>query len=130
MRFIPLIRNRIKKGVFRHGLMESCIKYRYVRNFWQNRFCCLNTGNVWRVVERSKMLDIFNRIKNDIINHDRASKLFPPMHHSVTYCRDIINLREHTMTRISQCFDNQSNRDLVIRTIRLMPVCLSTRHLV
>ncbi len=67
--FVPVIGKRIEIGMFRHGLVEGSIEYRYVGDLWQQRLGCLDAGNIGRVVQRSKMLNLFNRIQYLLVDH-------------------------------------------------------------
>src|SRR6056297_1197105 len=89
---IPFVGHRIGIGMFRHGLMESGIKNGNVWNLGENRLSRFNAGNIGRVVQWGKVLNLLDGIKDMIVNTDRTSEFFTAMNDPMANCGYLIHI--------------------------------------
>ena len=84
--FIPLIRNSVHKRCVRHSLMPCCINYRAMRYIRKNLLCGLDSHNIRRIVQRTKILHFTEGIKNFRRYNNRFGKFITAMKYTVSNC--------------------------------------------
>ena len=76
--------------MFRHCLVESCIKYGYLRNIRQKLLYGIDTLQVGRIVKRAEVTTFFNGTDYIIVDKYRSAEFSSSVKYAVSYCIDFI----------------------------------------
>ncbi|MBA7648086.1 hypothetical protein ES703_55866 [subsurface metagenome] len=94
--FIKFVGQGIHIGNFRNSGMKSGIETGNLFCFWQLVLRCPDACKIRRIVQRSKVGELFNRGNYLLVDDYRAGKLFCSVHDPVTYGADLRNALYHT----------------------------------
>ena len=76
--------------------MESCIKHTYLRKTWHEFLYSIDTFQVSWVVQRSKVRALLEGLQNLVGKNHTLIELLTTMHHTMTYCINLIKTLNHT----------------------------------
>ena len=99
---VELIRDGIHICLGRHGLMERCIEYTYLRQTRHQLLHRIHTFQIGRVVKWSQIRTLLESLQYLIGENNRLVELLTTMHHAVTDGIDLIETLDHTDLRIGQ----------------------------
>ena len=105
--FIQFVRNGIQVCIIRHCLVESSIKYTYLRNIRQNSRNRVYTFQIGRIMKRSQIIASSKRIQHFLRQQYRFTELLTTMYHAVTNCIDFIQRFDCTIFRTNQCIQDE-----------------------
>ena len=128
--FIVFIRNCIHICFFRHGLMESSIKYSYVW-FARHQFhTCTDPHQVCRVVQRSKVAAFFDYTEYFVIDDAGIGDFCAAVEYTVSDCFYFIQVLQYTCRRIYQSVKNHLDCFCMCRHSRLCNFFFSACRLI
>ena len=104
---IVLIGDCIEVCLLRHLHTESGIPYCYVRSSGHSCLACLDTHQVRRVMQRSKVEALADYALYVLVNYDRIAVNLSAVQNAVSDCRDLLGILDYTVLRIYQCLHNQ-----------------------
>ncbi len=120
--FVPLDRQRIHVGMFRHGLVKRGVEngnMRHVRQVGQAGF---DPGNVRRIVQRRQVLYFLDGVEDLIVDHHRAGEFFAAVHDPVPDSGDVIHAVNDAGLFFNQGLQDQVDGDLMVRAFILFSV--------
>ena len=90
----------------RHCLMESSIKYTYLRYIWHKLGAYTDTNQVSRIVKWCKVIALFYCFDHLICNDCRRSKFLAAMYDTMTNCINLCKTLDRTCFLIGKSFQN------------------------
>ena len=98
-----------------HGLMESGIKYGYHGRAGHQLLAGCHADQVGGVVQRRQVRNIFDRLDDFVIDHDRRSEGFAAVDDAVADRADLVEGLDHAGLVIHQGVDDQADGYVMIR---------------
>ena len=117
--FVVLVGQSIHISILGHGLVETGVKYGYLRNAGHNFLASADTGQVVGVVERAKLAALFNCLDYLFVDDNGAGELFTAVENSVSYRTDLGKLGDHTVLGVGQSLNYDRNRLAVVLHIHV-----------
>ena len=99
---VHLVRQTIHIRIIRHGLVESRIKHRYLRNTRDQSLHRPNTLQVSRVMKRSQIRALDYLIDYILIDQYARSELLATMYQTMTNSVDLLIVLDTTISSVGQ----------------------------
>ena len=109
------MRNCIQICFLLHGHTERGIPYCHICLARHNSLTCLNTHQICRIVQRSKVKALSDHSLHIIIHHDGLTVGGSSVKHTMSDSSDFIRAFHHAVFRILKRLQNQSDCHLMIR---------------
>ena len=126
--FIQFVWDGIHICIVRHCLMECCIEYTYLRYIGQNSRNSIDTFQVSRVMEWSKVVASGKCIQYFFIQFHWFAETFPTVYHAVTYCIDFFQRLDCAIFRANQCVQDKFDTCSMFRDIFFQNLLFAIRQ--
>jgi len=126
--FIQFVRNSIHISIIRHCLMESRIKYTYLRNVRKNSRNSIHPFQVSRIVKWSQVITSSESFQNFFIQQYRFAETLSPVYHTVTYSINLIQRFDSTIFGVGQCIQDKLYSYCMFRNIFFQNFLLTIRQ--
>ena len=126
---IVLMRNCVQISFLRHRHTKSSIPYSYVSFARHNSLTSLNSHQVSRVVQRSKIEALTDYFLNIFVYNDGLAVFGSCMQYTMSYSCDLVSTLNNTVLSILQRIQNQTDSNFMIRHSLLYNVFVFSRYL-
>ena len=102
MFFVHFVRQCVYIVFSRHCLVESCIKYSYLRCIRHDSLACFDTLQISWVMEWAQWNAFFNSFDDSFIDNNGFCKFHTTMQYTVTYSSNFIHGFNHAVFRVNE----------------------------
>ena len=122
---IVLIGQRIHICVVGHGLVEAGVEHSYLGHAGHHSLASADTGQVVRIVERTKFAALFDGCNNIFVHDHGTGELLTTVENAMSYCGDFRQGLDHTVLGRYEGVQNQLNSLFVVSHLDIQLVILT-----